>query len=155
MRTSQTSVGEHADLRSDVLPVTGRLASDESVIECLAHGDDAARHNTEGLAPLIEELGVLENGSDDERSVLGRVGEGSADEEVELRVYRSSGLGVVHEHVKGTSALTVKSKVFGERLSNEELEAFSGKIAYSLGVLVEITASEALVSTVEEGEEFL
>lgn len=138
-----------------MLPVSGGLASDEGVVERLAHGDDAAGHDAEGLTPLLEQLGILEHSSDDERSVLGRVGEGGADEQVQLRVHRSGSLGIIDEDVEGTSAFTVESKVLGKGLSNEELEALSGEIANSLSVLIEITTGEALVGTVEEGEELL
>lgn len=54
--------------------------------------------------------------------------------------------------VEGTSTLTIETKVLGETLSDEELEALLDEVIDSPSILSKVTRGKTLVSAVEEGE---
>jgi len=57
--------------------------------------------------------------------------------------------------MEGTDSFTIKTHILGQRLGNKHLEAFFKENVNRLGISLEITSGEALVSTVKEGEELL
>lgn len=149
---SQASVGEHADLVGDVVPVVLGAELLKVGLEEGAHLDDAVGHILDLAEPLLVELGVAEDGAGDAGTVDGRVGVHGADENLELGVDALALILVGADKREGTNTLTVETHVLGERLAESNLLALLNKVADGKGILVSAATGEALVGHVEEGE---
>ena len=69
----QAGEAEHADLVCDVVPCAGCAELLELAAEGAAHLLDAARHLAEVGLPLLEELGVVQDGRGDAGTVCRRI----------------------------------------------------------------------------------
>lgn len=146
----QASVGEHADLAGDVRPVVLGAECLELLLEKSAHGDDAVSHALDLAEPLLVELRVVQNLSRNTGAVDGGVGVQRADDDLDLGVYALLLLGRFTDNGEGTSTLTVETHVLGKRLGQAGVVALLDKVAQCKGILVGVTAGEALVGHVEE-----
>lgn len=87
----QAGEAEHADLVGDVVPGTGGTELLELAAQCLAHLDDAARHGSQVLFPLCEELWCVQDEGGDTRTICRGVGDLGTLENGELRGHTSGG----------------------------------------------------------------
>lgn len=146
----QASVGEHADLAGDVGPVVLGAERLELLLEKRAHGDDAVSHALDLAEPLLVEGRVVEDLSRNTGAVDRGVGVQRADQDLDLGVHALLLLGRFTDNGEGTSTLTIETHVLGERLGQAGVVALLDKVAQRKGILVGITAGEALVGHVEE-----
>jgi len=79
----EAGVREHTDLVGDVVPVLLRATCNDGVTKESAHLVNAASHGLDLIEPLLLELGVGENSSDDTSTVEWRVGVDSASDNLE------------------------------------------------------------------------
>ena len=155
LRYRQASEGEHANLGSNVRPVTLDSLSLDGTAESGPHVVHASADNDELVEPLLAQSGVIENLGGNSSTVLGRRRVVSADNNLDLGEDASCLIFISADEVEAASALTVKAHDLGERLSNDHLEALVDEEAKAIGILVKVSGSEALIGSVEEGIELL
>lgn len=146
----ETSVREHANLAGNMRPVVLRAELLQVVLEQGTHLDDAVGHALDLSQPLLIELWVVQDLSRDASTVDGGVRVEGADQDLDLRVHTLLLLGRLADNGESTSTLTVETHVLGERLGQARVVALLNKVAQREGVLVGVTASEALVGHIEE-----
>lgn len=105
----QASVGEHANLASDVGPVVLGAELLEVLLEEGTHGDDSVGHALDLTQPLLVQLGVAEDLGGNAGAVDGGVGVQRADEDLQLRVDTLLLLGVSSGDGEGTDTLSVET----------------------------------------------
>lgn len=105
----QASVGEHADLASDVAPVVLAAELLEVVLEQGAHLDDAVGHALDLTQPLLVERRVVEDGAGNAGAVHGRVGVKRAHEDLHLGVDALGLFGGFGDDREGADTLAVET----------------------------------------------
>lgn len=169
----EASVGEHADLAtvsvicvtmnqcsksylaSDVRPVVLAAELLEVGAEERAHLDDAVSHALDLTEPLLVESRVVHDGGGDTGTVDGRVRVEGTNEDLDLGLDALLLLGVLADEGESTNALAVETHVLGKALAQSDVVALLDEVAGSEGILVSVTAGEALVGHVKEGEVLL
>ena len=109
--SGQTSVGEHADLASDVGPVVLGAELLKVVLEEGTHGDDSVSHLLDLIEPLLVEDRVGEDLRGDTGTVDRGVGVQGSDDNLELGVDALLLLGAGADEGEGTNTLTVETLV--------------------------------------------
>jgi len=151
----QSSEREHANLTGDVAPIMLIAQLCELATETDSHLLHTARHVAQVLVPHGCQLGVAEDDVDDTSTVNGRVGvDGSGNL-----------LDAAHGNVllsltstnrgEAASALTVKTKVLGERLEEHDVVGVLLEQLQGVAVLLEVAGGESLVGAIEGGEKLL
>ncbi len=165
---SQSSVGEHANLRCDVAPVVLAAKLLEVLLEESTHGDDAVGHALDLTEPLLVERRVVQDLRGNAGAMDRRVRVQWADKDLDLRVDALLLLGRLADDGEGTNTLSVETlawsvsssrfvcrtashHVLCEGLSKARAETLLDEVAESKGILVGVTRSKALVGHVEEG----
>lgn len=173
----QTSVGEHADLASDVGPVVLAAELLQVLAKQRAHLNDAVSHALNLAKPLLVQLGVVHNGRGNAGAVDGGVRVEGADQDLDLGFNTLLLFGVLADERESTDTLTVETlrqmimlantlpsrtahwcgvrpthHVLGETLAQSNVVALLDEVARSESILVSVTTGEALVGHVEEGE---
>ena len=148
-------IPEHANLRFDVAPLSRSIQSHKSIVQLLTHADNPICHTLYLALPLRVELRRAENGVGDTCSVDGRVGVHRANDNLQLAVNASFLLRVGANEGESTDTLAVETHVLREGLRERNLVTFLDEVADSERVTRGIARGEALVSHVEEGEQFL
>lgn len=123
----------------------------EILLEQCSHLDDSVGHALDLTEPLLVELGVVQDLAGDSGSVDRRVRVQWAHEDLDLGVDALLLLGRLAHDAEGTDSFTVQAHVLGEGLRQDEAVALLDEHADRVGVLVSVTAGEALVRHVEEG----
>lgn len=82
----QASIGEHANLGSDVVPVVLAAKLLQIFLEESTHGDDTVSHTLDFAEPLLLQLGVVEDLRRDAGTVNRWVGVKRADKNLDLGV---------------------------------------------------------------------
>jgi len=147
----QASEGEHANLGSDVGPVTLDSLSLEGGAESLPHVVHAGADGDELIEPLLAESGVVENASSNSGTMLRRGRVVGANDDLDLREDAGGGILVRADEMHAASTLTVETHDLSEGLSDDHLEALGEEEAEAIGILVEAAGGETLVGSVEEG----
>lgn len=152
----KASKAEHANLVCDVVPGSRGVESLKLGAQGGAHVLDTVGHGEEVLLPLSKELLVVQDGRDNASSVQRRVGDLNTLKEGELRGDSGDGgFGIragAGNEVEAASTLTVETKVLGETLRNDKLEALLDEVANRGSIASKAATGEALVGAVEEGE---
>lgn len=107
--SSQTGVGEHADLAGDVRPVVLGAELLKVLLEEGTHGDDAVSHLLDLTEPLLVESRAVEDLGGDAGTVDGRVGVQRSDDDLELRVDTLLLVGIGADKGEGTNTLTIET----------------------------------------------
>ena len=107
--SSQTGVGEHANLGCDVAPVVLTAELLKVLLEESTHGDDAVGHALDLTKPLLVEGGVVQDLRGNAGTVNGRVGVQWADKDLDLRVDAFLLLSRLANDGEGTDTLAVKT----------------------------------------------
>ena len=172
----QTGEGEHANLAGDVGPIVLAAEGLEVLAQEGAHLDDAVGHALDLTEPLLVQSGVIHDGRGDAGAVDGRVGVEGADENLDLRLDALLLLGALADEREGTDTLSIETlevllvtaairlaslvvighlpthHVLGKGLAQSNVVALLDEVTGSKSILVSVTAGEALVGHVEEGE---
>jgi len=148
----KSSVGEHADLVGDMVPVVLAAQLLEVLLEECAHGDDAVSHTLDLTQPLLVESWVVEDGAGDTSSVNRWVRVERSDEDLDLRVDSLLLICVCADDGECTDTFTVQTHVLGETLGKTDLVTLLEEVPHSVGVLVCVTTCESLVCHIEEWE---
>lgn len=121
------------------------------LLEQSSHLDDPVSHALDLTEPLLVELGVVQDLAGNSGSVDGRVGVQWAHEDLDLGVDALLLLGRLAHDTEGADSLAVQAHVLGEGLRQDEAVTLLDEETDRVGVLVGVTAREALVGHVEEG----
>jgi len=146
----ETGVAEHADLCGDVAPVTGGTELLKSLSQTSSHVYDSVSHCLNTVSPLLVESWILENGINNPASMSWRIGVSCSNDQSHLRLKVYGKILVLEHHSQVTGPLVVQTKVLGERLSTEKLEASVSEISDTPGISVKAAASKALIGAVKE-----
>ena len=128
---------EHANLINDMVPSAGgvELFGQQS-IKLFPHVDDTTGHGLDIEFPLLEELGVVQDQSDQSRAMSGGVTDLASAEDGELTADLVRGFRRGREDVKGTDTFTVQTCVLGETLADQQRDTASGEFPDRPRVLV-------------------
>ena len=148
-RLGQTGIGEHANLRSDVVPVVLVAQVGQSLLKSGSHLSDSSRHEFEVSVPHLGELLISEDDINDAGSMDRWVGVDGAGDLLDARVDDVTLGSASSNHGEAAGTLTVKTEVLGERLHKHEVVSVVGEQLESVGVFLEVTGSESLVGGVE------
>jgi len=124
----------------------------EVLVEERAHRDDAVRHALDLTEPLLMERIIRQDVGSDTSSVHGGVGVQRTDEDLDLGVDALLLLARLADDGEGTDTLAVQTHVLRKTLGEDRAEAFADEVAEREGVLVRVSAGEALVRHIKEGE---
>jgi hypothetical protein len=144
---------EHADLVGDVLPVLGRAQLLQVVLQRGAHRNDAVGHLLDVAQPLLLERGIAQNLRHQTSTVHGRVRVQGTDEDLDLRHCAHRIVFAAGHQREGAGTFAVQAHVLGVALGQGDLVALLDEMSDGEGVTGDVTAGEALVGHVEEGEE--
>ena len=148
----QASEREHADLGSDVRPVTLDTLSFNGVSQGIAHVVHTLRHSNELVEPLLAHGRLGQNGSCDSSTVLRWRRVVAAHDDLDLGEHLGGRVLVSAYKVKTAGSLTVQAHDLSEGLGNHHFETLGEEKAQAVGILIEGTRGEALIGRVEEGE---
>lgn len=127
----------------------------ELAAETDAHLLHAAGHVTQVLVPHGGQLGVTKDDINDTSAVNGRVGvDGSSNllNAAHCNVLLSLATANCRE---AASALTVKTKILGERLEEHDVVGVLLEELQGVAILLEVARGESLVGAIEGGEKLL
>jgi len=150
---SQTSEREHTDLSGNMAPVTLGSKSLDGSSKLGTHVSHTVGDGNELLEPLLTVLGVVEDGSSNAGTVLGRRRVVASDDDLDLAHDTAGSSLVLADEVEGTSSLTIETHDLGERLSDDHLESLIEEVTETVTILIEATTGESLVGGIEEGVE--
>lgn len=134
---SKSGEGEHANLGSDVRPVTFDTGSLEGGAESITHIIHSLADGDEFVEPLLAHRGVVQDSSCNSGTVLGRRRVVSSDNDLDLGEELGSRSGISADEVESTGTFTIESHDLGERLSNDHLEALIKEKTKAIGILIE------------------
>jgi hypothetical protein len=170
---SRAEEKERTNLLLDVVPVSGSVVGDESVVEGVPHGDDPLSHACQGIhqasvsppcapdgerktlehtldlsQPLLLQLGGAQDGAGDPRTVKRRVRVQRPNQNLELTVDPALLDLARRDDRERADALAIQAKVLGERLAEDDLVALGDKVSDGEGVVVGVARGESLVGLV-------
>jgi len=114
---------KHADLISDVVPGTWRTLGFNSFSKCRAHIVDAVGHQLQLVKPFFLQLWCGQHFVDDSSSMAWGTRVRLADKNFDLGKHRCCQFLPICLDMDVADALAVQPEVFGERLSDEVLQA--------------------------------
>ena len=110
---------EHAYLVNDVVPSARSLKLlSQQPVKFIPHLDDTASHSLDIFLPLLEQLGVVQDQSDQPCPVGWRVANLASLENGELTSDPVRDFGRGSDDVQGTDTFTVQTGVLGETLAD-------------------------------------
>ena len=149
----KTSEGKHANLACDVSPVVLVSESGELLDKGSAHLGHTAGHVSQILMPHGGQFFVSKDDIDNAGTMNGRVGVDwsgnllyAGKNDVLLRLATSN-------NGNATSALTIETKVLGERLEEHDVIGMLLEELKRVAILFEVTTGETLIGRVESGEQ--
>ena len=99
---------EHANLINDVVPSSGSLELlGQQPVKFFPHLDDTAGHRLDILFPLLEQLGVVQDQSDQSRAMSWGITDLASSEDRELTADLIRDLGRRGDDVEGADAFAV------------------------------------------------
>ena len=125
------------------LGLKGRSEGCSHVVHSLAH------HN-QLIEPLSEVGWVVQDGSSNPCSMLGRRRVVCSNNDLDLGKYPGGSLFISTDKVQASSTFTIKSHSLSEGLSAHELDSLIDEKSKPIGILVKAATGEALVCRVEE-----
>jgi len=148
-RLGQTGIGEHANLRSNVVPVVLVAQVGQSLLKSGSHLSDSSRHEFEVSVPHLGELLVSEDDINDAGSMDRWVGVDGAGDLLDARVDDVTLGSASSNHGEAAGTLSIEAEILSERLHKHEVVSVVGEQLESVGVFLEVTGSESLVGGVE------
>lgn len=143
---------EHANLIDDVVPSARSLQFfSQQPVKFFPHLDDTTSHGLDIPFPLLEQLGVVQDQSDQSRAMSWGVTDLASSEDGKLAADFVRDFGRRRDDVKGTDTFTVQTGVLGETLADQQWDTAFDKFPDGPGITVQITAGETLIGTIEEG----
>lgn len=143
---------EHANLIDDMVPSAGGLELlSQQPVKFLPHLDNAAGHRLDILLPLLEQLGVVQNQSDQSRAMSWGIADLASTEDGELTADLIRNFGRRRDDVKGANTFAVQTSVLGEALADQQRNTTFGEFPNCPCIPVQITTGETLIGGVEEG----
>lgn len=148
---AETGVGEHTNLVDNVVPVVLTAQVLHVLVKTDSHLVHTAGHHLEIFVPHRGKLLITEDNINDTGTVNGRVGvEGTG--ECLNTGHNDLLFGWVSSD-KGNAAgtFTVDTEVLGEGLEQHNVVGVFGEESKGVGILLEVTRGETLISRVESG----
>jgi len=143
---------EHANLINDVVPSSGSLELlGQQPVKFFPHVDDTTGHRLDILLPLLEQLGVVQDQSDQSRAMSWGVTDLASSEDRELTADLIRDFGRRRDDVEGTDTFAVQTGVLGKTLTDQQRDTAFDEFPDGPGIPVQITAGKTLISTVKEG----
>ena len=111
---------EHADLISDVVPSAGGLKLfSQQPVKFFPHLNDTASHRLDVQSPLLEQLRVVQDQSDEPCAMSRGVADLTSSKDGELTADPIRNLGRGRDDVKGADTFTVQTGILGETLADQ------------------------------------
>ena len=146
---TQSSVGKHTNLLSDMIPAIGFSFSVQIVSEHLPHFSDSLSHAAQLGAPQLAEFLVVHDKrgqSGTSSRIAGRL--------VPRIVLNFGSNPTCHCHfltykMNCSDRFTVKTHDFAETLSNSQVDTLVHKVSQSFSIFVQVTRHKSLISGIK------